>query len=57
MKGIGRRLPLEVQCSLCQGQQGDVSQSVRGNYKTRFLRGTKPDGCLWNAPVYIYTKQ
>ena len=35
-KDIGRRLPLELQCSLYQGQQGDVSQSVRGNYKTRF---------------------
>ena len=33
---IGRRLPLELQCSLYQGQQGDVSKSVRGNYKTRF---------------------
>ena len=35
IKDIGRRLHLELQCS-CQGQQGDVSQSVRGNYKTRF---------------------
>ena len=26
---------LLLQCS-CQGQQGDVSQSVRGNNKTRF---------------------
>ena len=34
-KDIGRRLLLELQCSLYQGQQGDVSQSVRGNYKTR----------------------
>ena len=32
---IGRRLPLQLQCSY-QGQQGDFSQSVRGNYKTRF---------------------
>ena len=32
MKDIGRRLPLELQqCSLYQGQQGDVNQSVRGN--------------------------
>ena len=33
---IGRRLPLQLQqqCSY-QGQQSDVSQSVRGNYKTR----------------------
>ena len=30
IKGIGRRLPLELQCSLYQGQQGDVNQSVRG---------------------------
>ena len=32
IKDIGRRLPLELQCSY-QGQQGDVRQSVRGNYK------------------------
>ena len=31
MKDVGRRLPLQLQCSY-QGQQGDVSQSVRGNY-------------------------
>ena len=37
VKDIGRRL-LELQRSH-QGQQGDVSQSVRGNYKTRFWRG------------------
>ena len=36
IKDIGRRLPLKLQCSLYQGQQVDVSQSVRGNYKTRF---------------------
>ena len=36
MKDIGLRLPLELQCSLYQGQQGDVMQSVRGNYQTRF---------------------
>ena len=35
IQDIGRRLPLQLQCSY-QGQQGDVSQSVRGNYKTRF---------------------
>ena len=36
VKDIGRRLPLQLQCSY-QGQQGDdASQSVRGNYKTRF---------------------
>ena len=35
IKGIGRRLPLQLQCSY-QGQQDDFSQSVRGNYKTRF---------------------
>ena len=35
-KDVGRRLPLELQCSLYQGQQGDVNQSVRGNYKTGF---------------------
>ena len=36
IKDIGRRLPLELHCSLYQGQQGDVNQSVPGNYKTRF---------------------
>ena len=37
IKDVGRRLPLELQqCSLYQGHQDDVSQSVRGNYKTRF---------------------
>ena len=35
IKDIGRRLPLQLQCSY-QGQQDDVGQSVRGNYKTRF---------------------
>ena len=35
IKDIGRQLPLQLQCSY-QGPQGDVSQSVRGNYKTRF---------------------
>ena len=34
-KDIGRRLPLELQCSY-QGQQGDVRQSVRENYKNLF---------------------
>ena len=29
IKDVGRRLPLQLQCSY-QGQQGDVSQSVRG---------------------------
>ena len=36
---IGRRFPLQLQCSLYQGQQGDVSQSVRGNCKVRFFLG------------------
>ena len=40
MKDIGRRLPLELQCSY-QGQQGDVSQSVRGNYKKPVFEGDK----------------
>ena len=31
IKDIGRRLPLELLCSLYRGRQGDVSQSVRGN--------------------------
>ena len=36
IKDTGRRLPFELQCSLYQGQQGDVSQSVRTNFKTCF---------------------
>ena len=36
IKGMGRRLPLELQCSLYQGQQGNVHPSVHGKYKTRF---------------------
>ena len=35
IKDIGRRLPLQLQCSY-QSQQREVRQSVRGNYKTRF---------------------
>ena len=36
IEDISRRLPLLLQCSY-QGQQGDVDQSVRGNYtKTPF---------------------
>ena len=34
-RDIGRRLPLQLQL-VHQGQQGDASQSVRGNYETRF---------------------
>ena len=35
IKDIGRRLSLQLQCSY-QGQQGVVSQSVRGNYESGF---------------------
>ena len=38
-KDIGRRLPLQLQCSY-QGQQGDVRQSVRGNYKTLYYEAS-----------------
>ena len=38
IKDIGRRLPLQLQCSY-QGQQDESSQSVRGNYATRFWGG------------------
>ena len=48
---IGRRLPLELQCSY-QGQQGDVSQSVPGNYKTRFCGGQNLTTVEGNALVY-----
>ena len=40
MKDIGRRLPLQLQCSY-HGQQDDFSQSVRENYKTRVAEGDK----------------
>ena len=32
VKDLGRQFPLELQCSLYQGQQGDATQSVRGSY-------------------------
>ena len=58
IKDIGRRLPLQLQCSY-QGQQGDVRQSVRGNYKTRFWGGQNLTAVEGNASVYqvnpIYT--
>ena len=38
IKDIGRRIPVQLQCSY-QGQQGDVGQSVRENYKTRLWGG------------------
>ena len=34
IKDIDRGLPLELQCSMYQGQQGDDIQSARGNNKT-----------------------
>ena len=34
-KDEGRRLPLELQCSLYQGQHGEDSRFVRGNCNTR----------------------
>ena len=52
IKNIGRRLPLDLQCSLYEGQQGDVSQSVRGNCKTRFLGGQNLTAVEENASVY-----
>ena len=35
IRDIGRRLPLQLQCSY-QGEQGVFNQSVRANYKPRF---------------------
>ena len=52
IKDIGRRFPLELQCSLYQGQQDDVSQSVRGNHKTRFRGGQNLTAVAINASVY-----
>ena len=51
IKDIGQRLPLELQCSY-QGQQGDVSQAVRGNYKTRFCGGHNLTAVEGKALVY-----
>ena len=51
IKDIGRRLPLQLQCSY-RGQQGDVSQSVRGNYKTRFWGGQNLTAVEGNASAY-----
>ena len=51
IKDIGRRLPLQLQCSY-QGQQGYVSQSVRGNYQTRFCGGQNLTAVEGNVSVY-----
>ena len=51
MKDMGRRLPLQLQCSY-QGQQGDFSQSVRWNYKARFWGGQNLTAVEGNASVY-----
>ena len=51
IKDIGRRLPLQLQCSY-QGQQDDSSQSVRGNYKTRFLGGQNLTAVKGNVSFY-----
>ena len=50
-KDIGRRLPLQPRCSY-QGQQGDASQYVRGNYKTRFLGEQNMTAVEGNVFVY-----
>ena len=53
IKDTGRRLPLELECSFYQGQQGDVSQSVLGYYRTR-LRGVhKLTAVKRKASVYL----
>ena len=51
IKDIGRWLPLQLQCSY-QGQQGDISRSVRGNYKTRFWGGHNTTAVEGYASVY-----
>ena len=45
IKDTGRRLPLQLQQCSYQGQLGDVRQSVRGNYKTRFWEGQNLTAC------------
>ena len=52
IKDIGRRLPLQLKCSY-QGQQGDGSQSVRGNYKPRFCGGQNLIAVERNASVSV----
>ena len=52
IKDIGRRLPLQLQCTY-HGQEGDVSQSVRGNCKTRFSGGQNLTAVEENPSVYI----
>ena len=52
IEDIGRRNLLELQCSLYQGQQGDVSQSVHGNYKIRFIGGQNLTAVEGNASVH-----
>ena len=45
IKDIGRRLPLQLQCSY-QGQQGDARQSLCARkLQNPFRRGTKSDSC------------
>ena len=51
IKDIGRRFPLELQCSY-QGQQGDVSQSVRGNCNTRLGGQNLTTAVEGNASAY-----
>ena len=53
IKDIGRRLPLQLQCSY-QGQQGDFSQSVRGNYKTRFWGGQNLTAVEGNVSFFYH---
>ena len=52
IKDTDRRLPYKLRCRKYQGQQGDVSQSVRGNYKTRFRGGQNLTAVERNALVY-----
>ena len=51
IKDISRRLPWQLQCRY-QGQQGDGSHSVRGNYKTRFWGGQNLTAVEGNTSVY-----
>ena len=51
IKDIGRRLPLQLQCSY-QDQQGDARKSVRGNCKARFWGGQNLTAVEGNASVY-----
>ena len=57
IKDIGRRLPLQLQCSY-QGQQGYVSQSVRENniYYFQIVQSLHLERSLSLHTIYLATR-